>query len=136
MIYDIVMNLILLVVYTTLGFILVYKRLRSKDMDYVLVKNMNGYIFDFVLGIYAGKIRLTRQPGCVVPRFVKHVDGWEIVFPTFYSDHQINRFIMENDPPCCKKASHAKDLEVYREVVINRNENLECVAGEICRLPK
>jgi len=132
--YEIAMNLILLAVYAALGLTLVYRYLISKDLDYVLVKVRSGYVFSFKVGIYAGKIKLIRQRGCAVPYFVKHLDGWEIIFPIFYTDKQINSFIMQNDPPVPKTASHAKDLEVYREVVINRNENLVCKAGQICKL--
>lgn len=132
--YEITMNLIFLAVYTALGLVLLYRYLVSKDMDYTLVKITSGYVFSFKVGIFAGKLKLIRQRGCAVPYFVKHVDGWEIIFPVFYTDKQINSFIMQNDPPVSKTASHAKDLEVYREVVINRNENLVCKAGQICKL--
>jgi len=133
--YDITMNLIFLVVYATLGLMLFYKYLVSRDMDYTLVKIRNGYVFNFKVGIFAGKVKLIRKGGCAVPHFVKHLDGWEIVFPLFYTEDQINSFIMQNNPPGSKTASHAKDLEVYREVVIKRNENLHCMAGQICNLP-
>lgn len=131
---EIAMNLIFLAVYAALGLMLIYRYLVSKDLDYTLVKIRSGYVFSFKVGIFAGKLKLIRQRGCAVPHFVKHVDGWEIVFPLFYTDKQINSFIMHNDPPVSKTASHAKDLEVYREVVIKRNENLVCKAGEICKL--
>lgn len=132
--YEIAMNLICLVVYAALGLVLLYRYLASKDLDYTLVKITSGYVFNFKVGIFAGKLTLIRQRGCAVPHFVKHLDGWEIVFPVFYTDKQINSFIMRNDPPGSKTASHAKDLEVYREVVIKRNENLVCKAGTICKL--
>lgn len=131
---EIAMNLIFLAVYTALGLMLFYRYLVSKEMDYTLVKIRNGYVFSFKVGIFAGKLKLVRERGTAHPRFVKHVDGWEIVFPLFYTDKQINSFIMQNNPPGSKTASHAKDLEVYREVVIKRNENLVCKAGQICKL--
>lgn len=131
---DIGMNFILIAVLTILVLVIFYKYLVSREMDYTLVKIRNGYVFNFKVGIFAGNLKLVRQRGCVVPYFIKHVDGWEIVFPIFYTDKQINSFIMKNDPPVPKTASHAKDLEVYREVVIKRNENLVCKAGEICKL--
>lgn len=131
---DIGLNLVLLVVVAILVLMLFYKYLVSRDMDYTLVKIRNGFVFNFKVGIFAGKLRLVRARGCAVPYFIKHVDGWEIIFPMFYTDKQINSFIMQNDPPVPKTASHSRDLEVYREVVIKRNENLVCKAGEICKL--
>lgn len=132
--YDVAMNFILLVVYAAVVLALIYRYLVSKDLDYELVKIRSGYVFSFKVGIFAGRLKLIRQRGCAVPHFIKHLDGWEIVFPVFYTDTQINSFIMKNNPPGSKTASHAKDLEVYREVVIKRNENLVCKAGQICKL--
>ena len=131
---DIGMNFILLAVLALLVMVICYKYLVSREMDYTLVKISNGYVFNFKVGIFAGNLKLVRERGCVVPYFIKHIDGWEVVFPLFYTDKQINSFIMQNDPPVPKTASHARDLEVYREVVIRRNENLVCKAGQICKL--
>jgi len=132
---DIAMNLIFLVVYATLGFVLFYRFLVSREMNYELVKVCSGYVFSFRLGIFAGKLRLKRQKNCPAPYFVKRLEGWDIIFPSFYTDGQINEFIMRNDPPGSRKASHSRDLDVYREVVIKRNEKLYCSAGKICNWP-
>lgn len=131
---DIGMNLVLLVVLAALVLVIFYKYLVSREMDYTLVKIRNGFVFKFKVGIFAGNLKLVRERGCVVPYFIKHIDGWEIIFPLFYTDKQINSFILKNDPPVPPTASHARDLEVYREVVIRRNENLVCKAGQICKL--
>lgn len=132
--YDIFMNLVLLLVYGIIFVLLAYRRLESKGMDYTFTKIQNGYAFEFLLGVYAGKVRVVKRPGCVLPWFIRHVDGWEIIFPMSYDDRQVEDFILQNNPPASKNTSHSKDLDIYREVVIKRNDRLHCVAGKLCIL--
>lgn len=133
--HDIIANFLVWVIYVLIAILLVQRRWEAKGMEYSVTKVPEGRVFSFALGIYAGKVRIVHRPSCVVPWFVRHVDGWEIVFPMAYSDEEVDAFLLCNDPPHSRNTPHSKDLEVYRQVMIYGNEELSCVAGRICKLP-
>lgn len=131
---DIVVDLLLAVTYGALVLLVARKIMESKGITYSVKKITNGRIFEFRLGLYAGKLRLIKAPWCVKPIFARHVYGWEIVFPTGYTDKEMDEFLLKNDLPDDGNPSHSVDLKVYREVMIHRNCGLSCVAGKICNL--
>jgi len=136
MAYDLVSNALLLGIGATIGLLIFQRCMEAREMTYSVTAVPNGTVFKFSLGIYAGKVRITRKVSCVKPWFIRHVDGWEIIFPMAYGDDEINDFIMKNNPPLAGDRSHAKDLYVYREVMIKNNLALSCVNGRICKFPK
>lgn len=132
--YDLFSNAILLGIIVTIGLLILQRRMDAKTMDYSVTAVPNGWVFSYSLGVYAGKVRVTRRFGCVAPWFVRHIDGWEVIAPMHYSDDEINNFLLTHNPPLNGNYSHAKDVEIYREVMIRNNPSLVCVAGQICSL--
>lgn len=132
---DIIANLLVWMIYVLIGLMLLQRRWEAKGMEFSVTNIPGGRVFSFALGIYAGKVQIVRKPSCVVPWFVRHVDGWEIVFPMAYSDDEVDAFLLCNDPPYSRNTPHSKDLEVYREVMIHGNDCLSCVDGTLCKLP-
>lgn len=132
--YDLMVNIALVMIYALLFLLVVTRWMEAKNMDYSVTQIPSGRVFSFKLGVYAGTLRIVRRPGCVRPWFIKHVDGWEIVFPMAYSDDDVHLFLLKTDLPYDNKGSHSQDLAVYREVVIRGNDALACVGGKICSL--
>lgn len=134
--YDLLVNALLVFIGLTLGRLILQRCMEARKIDCSVKELPNGREFRYRLGIYAGTVRITRKPSCVSPWFVRHVDGWEVVFPMAYSDQEVNEFLLKNDPPLAGNSSHACDVPVYREVVIHRNTALSCVAGQICTISR
>ncbi|MNN87667.1 hypothetical protein D3C81_2052540 [compost metagenome] len=86
-------------------------------------------VFTYKLGIYAGCVRITRDWSLEYPNILRKADGWEIVFPGWYTDQQVYKFIMRANPTDGKNKSHSKDLEVFRQVVLMNNYALTCIRG-------
>lgn len=132
--YDLITNILVLVIYGAIGLLIKMRLMESKGITYSLAYVKGVCTFKFSLGVYAGEVRIVRKPSCVLPWFVRRVYGWDVIVPTTYSEEEVNSFLLDNNPPSSNNAPHSKDLEVYREVVIRGNNELSCVAGTICTI--
>lgn len=127
--YDIAMNFALLIIYAVLGILIIQRVMESRAFSYLVERTPTGMVFSYKLGIYAGCIRITRDWDQEYPNILRKADGWEIVFPGWYTDQQVYRFIMRTDPCHSKNKSHAKDFEIFRQVVLKNNDALTCIRG-------
>lgn len=127
--YDIAMNFALLIIYAVLGILIVQRVMESRAFSYHVERTPTGMVFSYKLGIYAGCVRITRDWEIEYPSILRKADGWEIVFPGWYSDQQVYSFIMRTNPCPSKNKSHAKDLEIFRQVVLKNNYALTCIRG-------
>lgn len=127
--YDIAMNLALMIVYSVLIILVIQRIMESRGFAYRVEKIPGGLVFRYSLGIYAGCVRVSRDWDVEYPSIQRKADGWEIVFPGWYSDKQMYGFLMRNDPISGKNQSHAKDLEVFKQVVLKNNDALTCIRG-------
>lgn len=131
---DVIVDLLIAVIYGVIVVLLIRRIMEARGINYSVARVSNGRIFEFRLGLYAGKLRLIKAPSCVRPFFSRHVYGWDIVFPPKYTEKEMDEFLLKNDLPDDGNPSHTVDLKVYREVVIRRNCDLSCVAGKICKI--
>lgn len=127
--YDIATNFALLIIYGVIGLLIIQRVMESRGFSYLVERTPTGMIFTYKLGIYAGCVRITRDNDLEYPNLVRKADGWEIVFPGWYTDKQVYRFIMKAEPRQGKNQSHAKDLEIFRQVVLMNNYSLTCIRG-------
>lgn len=127
--YDIAMNFALLIIYAVLIILIIQRVMESRAFSYLVERTSTGMVFSYKLGIYAGCVRITRDWNQERPAMLRKADGWEIVFPGWYTDQQVNSFIMSTDARSDKNKSHAKDLEIYRQVVLKNNYALTCIRG-------
>lgn len=127
--YDVAMNFTLLIIYAVLLILIVQRVMESRGFSYLVERTPTGMVFTYKLGIYAGCVRITRDWNLEYPNVLRKADGWEIVFPGWYSDKQVYGFIMITDPEPGKNRSHAKDLEIFRQVVLMNNYTLTCIRG-------
>jgi hypothetical protein len=127
--YDIAMNMALVIIYGVLTILIIQRVMESRGFSYLVERTSNGMVFTYTLGIYAGCVRITRDWSLEYPNILRKADGWEIVFPGWYTDQQVYRFIMRANPTEGKNKSHSKDLEVFRQVVLKNNYALTCIRG-------
>jgi hypothetical protein len=105
--------------------------MEKREFTYHVMKTPDGLVFKYSLGIYAGCIRITRDKDAEEPIIFKKSDGWQVIFPAWYTDGQIHRYILNNDPNVAKTASHANDFEIFRQVVLKNNDNLMSIGGKL-----
>lgn len=127
--YDIGVNFALLIIYAVLIILVIQRVMESRAFSYHVERTVNGMVFTYKLGIYAGCVRITRDWSLEYPNILRKADGWEIVFPGWYTDQQVYKFIMRANPTDGKNKSHSKDLEVFRQVVLMNNYALTCIRG-------
>lgn len=127
--YDIGVNIALLIIYSVLIILIIQRVMESRGFTYLVERTSDGMVFKYKLGIYAGCVRITRDWKLEHPNLLRKADGWEIVFPGWYTDKQIYGYIMRTDPCPSKNKSHEKDLEIFRQVVLKNNHSLTCIRG-------
>lgn len=129
--YDPIANAVLVLLYVFIGIRLVQRFMEAKGMKYSVTEVPYGRVFCFSLGLYAGRIHVHRTLECHHPTFIRHVDGWEVQFPMRYTEDEMDCYLMYHNPPYAGNTSHSRDMDVYREVVIRKNDELSCVGGDI-----
>lgn len=130
--YEVAVNWILLGVWLTVALLLLQRMMEKREFTYRIQKTPEGLVFKYSLGIYAGCVRITRDEKFDEPVVRKRSDGWQFTFPIWYTEEQIQRWILYNDPTAKKgRTSHRNDLEIFRQVVLKNNDNLFSIRGKV-----
>lgn len=127
--YDLAITCALMIIYGVLIVLVIQRIMESRGFSYRVERVSGGLVFKYSLGIYAGCVRVTRDWNVEYPSVMRKADGWEIIFPGWYSDKQMYGFLMTRNPVTGKNQSHAKDLEVFKQVVLKNNDALTCIRG-------
>ena len=129
--YNLVVNFAVVIIWVAVALLVVQRIMETREFKYLVEKTETGIIFTYRLGIYAGRVTLSRKWGVDYPRVSRKADGWEILFPPVYTDREITNYMKTLHPDDNKNKSHIKDLEIFRQVVIRNNHGLECIRGQV-----
>lgn len=130
--YDITLNFILLLLYGVIGILVVQRLMERRRFTYRVTRTSTGLKFEYSLGIYAGIVLVTREVSAQNPTIARKALGWEITLPIWYTDQDLSVYVMQTHPRLPSgHNSHANDLEVFRQVVLQNNDSLECIAGQL-----
>lgn len=129
--YNLVVNFAVVIIWVSVALLIIQRFMETREFKYLVEKTQTGIVFTYRLGIYAGKVSLSRRPGVDYPRVNRKADGWEVLFPPVYSDREITNYMKTLNPSEDKNKSHNQDLEIFRQVVLKNNHALECIRGKV-----
>lgn len=130
--YDMVINFILLLLYGMICLLVVQRVMEHRQFTYRVNRTPTGLRFEYSLGIYAGVVLVTREVSAQNPTIARKALGWEITLPIWYTDQDLSLYVMTTYPRLPNgNNSHANDLEVFRQVVLKKNDSLVCIAGQL-----
>lgn len=107
------------------------RHMEIKGLRFKLSQIENGIEFHYKLGVYAGTVRLIRDPDATQPHVIDNVFGWEFRFPMTFTNREMLQYANDCRPHCHKGQSHSKDLIVFNEIVNNHNDGLVSINGNI-----
>lgn len=128
---DPILNTLTAFVWLVVILLWVVRQMEVKGLRFEFNQIDNGLEFRYKLGVYAGTVRLVRDPDATEPHVVPNVFGWEFRFPTSFSNSAMLDYANYCGPKCHKGQSHSKDLIVFNEVVNKHNDGLVSINGAI-----
>lgn len=128
---DPILNTLVTFVWLVALLLWVVRHMEVKGFRFEYNQIDNGLEFRYKLGVYAGTVRLVRDPDATEPHVVANVFGWEFRFPTSFTNREMLDYAHYCGPHCHKGQSHSKDLMIFNEVVNNHNDGLISINGNI-----
>lgn len=130
--YGLVINLTLTALYAVLLLLVVQRVMEFKQFTYRVFRTSTGMKFEYSLGIYGGTVNVRRNKHVTTPKLIRKAIGWEIVLPDWYTDNDLSNYFMSNKLTIDDgNLSHINDLEVFKQVVLCKNDSLECINGKL-----
>lgn len=130
--YGLVVNLVLSCLYFVLILLVIQRLMEQRQFTYRVFRTPTGLKFEYKLGIYAGVVTVIRDITVLKPSVHRKADGWEIVLPIWYTDKDLSSYVMSKEIKIENgNRSHINDLEVFKQVVLCKNDSLECIGGKL-----
>lgn len=125
------LNLITFFLWLAVILVAFARYLEHKGLEYSVVRTPTGMYFKYRLGVFAGRIDLTRDDTVATPVMTQGVNGWECRFPGHFTLKQMCTFISLASGTIDTRRSHSKDLVIFDEIVNKKNDALISINGVI-----